>query len=407
MEAEIRNPTHMVMAVCAAQAMGASGTMYFPALLPAFQLEWQLSNIEAGWITGVFYAGYAAAVPVLVSLTDRIDARQIFLLSCAAGAAAMLGFAFFADGAWSAALWRLLAGIGFAAAYMPGARALSDRLDGAAQVRAVAIYTAFSAVGSAASVGLAGLLAALLGWRWGAAATAIGPLLAAAAFAAVVAPKPLVVAADGRLRDLFDIRRVLRNRPAVGYMLAYAVHSFELFGYRAWLVAFLAASLALQPANALPLGAPLVATVIMLAGVPASILGNEGAMRWGRRRAISAYVGLTALIGCGLGFGLTWPFAVVAGLALVYGMATMLDSGSLTAGLVASANEADRGVTMAVHSFLGFGAGLLAPLAFGAVLDIAGTGSLGWGLAFAGLALTALTGPLWLRLFGSGKGRYA
>jgi hypothetical protein len=47
---------------------------------------------------------------------------------------------------------------------------------------------------------------------------------------------------------------------------------------------------------------------------------------------------------------------------------------------------------MAVHALFGFGAGILSPLAFGAVLDLAGGGeqTLAWGLAFAILALAPL-----------------
>ncbi|MED5360088.1 MAG: hypothetical protein VYD85_16980 [Pseudomonadota bacterium] len=48
-----------------------------PALLPALIAEWSLSNTEAGWVTGIFYAGYAMAVSVLVTLTDRIDPKRI------------------------------------------------------------------------------------------------------------------------------------------------------------------------------------------------------------------------------------------------------------------------------------------------------------------------------------------
>jgi hypothetical protein len=47
----------------------------------------------------------------------------------------------------------------------------------------------------------------------------------------------------------------------------------------------------------------------------------------------------------------------------------------------------------------------LAPLAFGAVLDLAGGGAMAWGLAFAVLVALPLTGPLWLYLFGGRQAR--
>ncbi len=72
--------------------------------------------------------GYMLAVPVLTTLTDRIDARRILLAGSASSGLATAPFGLFADGLWSATLIWALAGIGFAGAYMPGLKALADRL---------------------------------------------------------------------------------------------------------------------------------------------------------------------------------------------------------------------------------------------------------------------------------------
>jgi len=37
---------------------------------------------------------------------------------------------------------------------------------------------------------------------------------------------------------LLDFRPVLRNRAAMGYVLGYGAHCFELYGMRTWIVAF-------------------------------------------------------------------------------------------------------------------------------------------------------------------------
>jgi len=50
-----------------------------------------------------------------------------------------------------------------------------------------------------------------------------------------------------------------------------------------------------------------------------------------------------------------------------------------------------------VSIIFGLGMALLSPLAFGFVLDIAGSGVHGWGFAFAALGLVSMSGPLWLR----------
>jgi MFS family permease len=87
----------LTVVLCLAEVLGMAGTMTFPALLPAFFAQWGIGNVEAGWINGVFHGGYVAAVPVLVTLTDRADPRRIYLFSTAISALALLGFAFFAD----------------------------------------------------------------------------------------------------------------------------------------------------------------------------------------------------------------------------------------------------------------------------------------------------------------------
>ena len=65
----------------------------------------------------------------------------------------------------------------------------------------------------------------------------------------------------------------------------------------------------------------------------------------------------------------------------------MSDSSTLTAGMVGAADPRFKGATMAVHSTLGFGAGFVSPLVFGAALDLAGGNQsiTAWGIAFATL----------------------
>ena len=96
------------------------GFSSFAALLPQFQALWGLNNTDAGWIGGVFFAGYTVAVPALVSLTDRVDPKRIYLSCAALTAIAGLGFAVSAEGFWTAVLFRGLAGIGLAVAGIHG-----------------------------------------------------------------------------------------------------------------------------------------------------------------------------------------------------------------------------------------------------------------------------------------------
>lgn len=376
-----------------------TGTMYFPALLPSLQSEWGLTNTEAGWINGVFFAGYAAISPLLVGLTDRVDARRIYLPSAALATLSLFLFGWLAEGTWTAAALRLLAGIGLAGTYMPGLRALSDNVAGPKQSRYIVFYTATYGIGASLSVWLAGLIEPLVGWRQGAEILALGPLGALLIFAAIVPPRKPPASDAGLRISAHDLKIVLGHRPVLGYILGYGTHCWEVFGFRSWLVAFLAFNLSLQPGFSAPLTPQNVATLILLAGVPASILGNEGAMKWGRRRAITLYVIGSGVLGCFIGFTAGLHFYLVASLCFLYGMANLSDSGALTAGLVSESPDRQRGLTMAVYSFTGFGMAFLAPLAFGAILDIAGRGIEAWGIAFASLGVVCMSSALWLRIF--------
>src|SRR5215216_6196102 len=98
----------LIALMCAAQVLVQIGAFFWPALVPEMIARWRLTNSEAGWITAAFYGAYMLAVPVLVTLTDRVDAKRVYL----GGVAAMvLGHALFAgvaDGVWSALAARAL-----------------------------------------------------------------------------------------------------------------------------------------------------------------------------------------------------------------------------------------------------------------------------------------------------------
>lgn len=385
----------LIAVFVAALVLVMLGNATFPALIPTFQAEWGLSNTEAGWISGVYYAGYAAAVPILVSLTDREDARTIYLFSAALSTVSTLAFAFWAEGFWTAMIFRFLGGVSLAGTYMVGLKVLTDRISGGLQSRAISLYTAHFAIGNSLSVLMAGEITIRAGWPWAFGAAAAGSLLAflLVGFCVRSAGQPR---GRQRLTDVLDVRPVVKNKPAFGYILGYTAHIWELFGFRNWIVVFLAFSISLQPDQAWGLNATQLATAILLLGLPASVIGNEFSLRFGRRRVITIIMLVSACLGCILGFTAAMPFVVVVVLSALYGLTVTGESASLTTGVVQHAEPARKGATMALQSLLGFGTGAIAPLAFGLVLDLAGGADqlLAWGLAFALLGLGAALGPL-------------
>jgi MFS family permease len=201
------------------------------------------------------------------------------------------------------------------------------------------------------------------------------------------------------LKTLFPLaawRRVLANRAAAGYTLGYTVHCLELFGSRAWMVAFLVFSSQLHTGGTFPWQPAVLAAFVNLLAVPASILGNEVALRIGRRPWI-----MIAMLGSGssgivLALGAGWHWAIVLGWLVVYAMLVMAESATLTAGLVAAAPAGERGAALGLYSIAGFSGGLLGPVVFGAALDAAGgAGSIAaWAIAYAAIGAGCLAAPL-------------
>lgn len=392
----------LLFLICLAETLSMTGFAAWPGLLPQLQDAWHLSGKAAGAIGGAFFAGYMLAVPVLSGLTDRIDARRIYFFACLLAAAGCLGFAFFAAGPVSAAMFQMLTGAGLAGTYMPGLKALSDRLAGARQPRFIAIYTATFGVGASLSYLLSGWMGAAFGWRAAFVLGALGPVLAAILVLAGL--QPLIPHGAARRVSLARMFGVLGDRATLGYIAGYAVHCWELFGLRSWVVALVAFS-ATASGGSLPLAPATAAAAINLVGIPASIFGNELAGRIGRRRLILLMMassgGLAWLVGAAAG----WPWALLAVLVL-YNVAVMADSASLTAGLIAAAEPARLGAALAVYSLFGFGAGFLGPLVFGAVLDAGGgkDSATAWFFACGSLGLGCLLAPV-VALFGKRAAR--
>src|SRR5438034_1317825 len=337
-----------VVAMCAAQACAQIGAFGVAALLPTLIVGWSLSNTEAGWISGIYYAAYTLVVPLLSSLTDRVDSKRVYLGSVALTAVAFAGFAWVSTGFWSALVVRALMGAGWAGSYMPGLKALSDLTEGPQQSRAVAAHAAAVGVSGALSFGAVN---AWLGWQW---ALVPGALGAALAFALVLVGLPArpLRAAPGPRGALLDFRPVLRNRSALAYSIAYCVHTWEMSALRGWVVTFLTFVAAQTSSAWTPLAPATVASVMGLVGVWASVWGNELSIRFGRRRFILGTMLISAAFAAVIGFSAALPYAGAAALVLLYAMLIWSDSSSLTAGSAGSAEPGRRGATLALHSTL-------------------------------------------------------
>jgi MFS family permease len=386
----------LTLILCLAEALNMAGYSAVAALLPELRLAWSLGNAEIGIVEGAFNVGYVVAVPVLVTWTDRRDPRTIYLAATALGIVASVGLAFLARDLWSAVLFRCLAGIALAGTYMPGLKILTDAIAGPKQSRYLAFYTASFSLGASASTAATGAIGHAVDPAAAFLFAAVGATAALLLVVLTVRPRP--VAPDQRAAAWGALWQAARNRQALGYSLAYAAHMWELYGFRAWLVAYLlfAATGSLAPTG--DTAYALWGAVLLLLGMPSSIVGNEIALKIGRRRLIVLVMCISAALALAFGAGSSLPFPILLIVGAVYSLFVTADSASLTAGAVAAARPGQSGATMALHSLLGFAAASLGPLAFGLMLDIGGDHAAGaWFAGFAILAGGVACGPLILR----------
>ena len=377
-----------------AQTCALLGFACYAVVLTPLQEEWGLSNLQSGLIASAFFFGYMLAVPVATALTDRVDARKVYLVGGLSAVLGLLGMATLAHNFWTALIFMAINGAGLAGTYMPGLKILSDRIKSGELTRHIAFYTAFFGIGTGFSYLCSGWILNALGWHYVFGLIALGPLAAFFIVLCFIPPLehekwngPLQI----RFRDLFPVDKwklVLQNKKASGFIFGYTAHTIELFASRSWIVAFFAFCAA-SSGESFFLAITTLAGIINFFGVPASILGNEIALRIGRQRWVCIVMLTSAVLGIALASstGQAWWLIIV--LAVAHAIFIMADSATLTAGLVISAQENIKGAAMGLHSLMGFGGGLLGPAIFGFVLDVAGSRSShsAWIWAYAAIVI--------------------
>lgn len=382
--------------ICLAQLFLMWVYLNYAAVLPQLRRLWGMSNAQAGTIFSSYQAGYIFSVVVLASLTDRYNARWIFLASAAWSALAAGLFGWLAVGYRSALVLRTLAGLGLGGTYMPGLRLVAERFAPAERGRAVGLYVGSIIAGMGLSLWVTGQTASVIGWRgafWvSGGGAAVGALVAAWALKGV----ERIPTAPGRgLR-----REVLRNRPAIHLIAGYAAHVWELFGMRGWMPAFLAASLVaggMSTEGAEHLGAIWASAVIGL-GAAACIGCGWISDKVGRVTTIRIILAASALGSFLIGWMVRAPFGLLVALGCIYGALVVGESPAYSTGLTEVVAPSSLGAAMAAQGLTGWVAGLVSPAVFGWLLDFTnppgppGAPVARWGWAFAHLGVVALLG---------------
>jgi len=377
-----------------AQTCALLGFACYAVVLTTLQEEWHLTNLQSGLIASAFFFGYMLVVPLATALTDRVDARKVYLIGGLSATLGLLGMGLLAYNFWTALFFMAINGAGLAGTYMPGLKILSDRIQSGEITRHIAFYTAFFGIGTGFSYLCSGWILNVFGWHYVFGIIALGPLTAFLIVLLLIPPLqnekwkgPIEI----RLHDIFPLGKwklVLEDKKAAGFIFGYTAHSLELFASRSWLVAFFAFC-TIMSGESFFLAATALAGIVNFFGVPASILGNEIALRVGRQKWVCIVMLTSAVLGVALACstGQSWWLIVI--LAIGHAISIMADSATLTAGLVVSAQENIKGAAMGLHSLMGFGGGLLGPAIFGFVLDISGSRSsqIAWVWAYGAVVI--------------------
>ena len=387
-------PTGYTPLMLMAQTCALLGFACYAVVLTTLQDEWHLSNLQSGLIASAFFFGYMLMVPLATALTDRVDAKKVYLVGGLSASCGLLGMGLFAYNFWTALIFMALNGVGLAGTYMPGLKILSDRIKTGELTRHIAFYTAFFGIGTGFSYLCSGWILNSLGWRYVFGIIALGPftaLLIVLLFIPALTHEKWHGPIRIHLRDIFPLdkwRLVLQDKTASGFIFGYTAHSIELFASRSWIVAFFGFC-AILTGDSFLLTATTLAGVINFFGVPASIIGNEIALRIGRQKWIFFVMLSSAAFGVALALSTGQSWWLIIALAVGHTIFIMADSATLTAGLVISAKENIKGAAMGLHSLMGFGGGLLGPAIFGFVLDLTGSraSQISWVWAYAAVVV--------------------
>jgi MFS family permease len=361
------------------------GTMAFAGALPVLRSVWHMDAATAGSIQTAFNLANAIALLVAAWLCDSFGARRVYLASTWAGAVALVCFAMFARSPHTAMIWIVLVGLTQGGSYAPALILASDLSPPSRRGRAMGMMLAAGSLGYLMSLFFALWATQIFGVATGFGVCAFGVVIGALAGHISLAralPGERAQTSKARARHESLDWRGMFSPVALCLLIGYVAHCWELLGHYAWTPSLLAQAVAPMKLSA-PCAALLIGAVIHLSGMVSTTVIGVVSDRWGRSKVLiwvaAAGASCSMLMGYAASWGPVWTLFV----AMIGSFFILGDSGVLSAAMTDEVSPRHIGRVMGVRSVLGFGAGALAPTAFGAAYDVTHA----WALPYATLAI--------------------